>query len=73
MLAETASSSNPYFATGAGGTLQAVMFGFGGLDITAAGIVQRRTALPVQWKRLEIRGVGPTRANFAVIDRLIAQ
>jgi protein-glucosylgalactosylhydroxylysine glucosidase len=66
VLAETAGGGNPYFATGAGGTLQALIFGFGGLDITDAGIVQRKTALPAQWKRLEIRGVGVKRANFTV-------
>lgn len=66
VLAETAGGNNPYFATGAGGTLQAVIFGFAGLDITAAGIVQRKTTLPATWKGLEIRGVGPTRANFSV-------
>lgn len=66
VLAETAGGNNPYFATGAGGTLQAVIFGFAGLDITEAGIVQRKTALPAQWKRLEIRGVGPQRADFTV-------
>ncbi|HEX8059770.1 MAG TPA: glycoside hydrolase family 65 protein, partial [Cyclobacteriaceae bacterium] len=33
VLAETAGGTNPYFATGAGGFLQAVIFGFGGLQI----------------------------------------
>ncbi|HZV64578.1 MAG TPA: glycoside hydrolase family 65 protein [Telluria sp.] len=66
VLAETAGGGNPYFATGAGGTLQALIFGFGGLDITEAGIVQRKSALPAGWKRLEIRGVGPRRETFSV-------
>ncbi len=66
VLAETAGGSNPYFATGAGGSLQAVMFGLGGLHIGANGIVQRKTALPKGWKRLEIRGVGAQRATFEV-------
>lgn len=55
VLAETAGGSNPYFATGAGGTLQAVLFGFGGLDITDAGVVQGRQALPAAWRKLEIQ------------------
>ena len=51
--------TNPYFATGAGGMLQAVLNGFGGLDITDAGIVQLKTKLPKKWKSLTIKGVGP--------------
>lgn len=66
VLAETAGGNNPYFATGAGGSLQALMFGFGGLDIGKKGLVQRKTALPKQWKRLEIRGAGPRRENYEV-------
>ena len=42
--------------TGAGGLLQAVMFGFGGLEITPDGVVQLEEAvLPPGWTRLEIR------------------
>ncbi|WP_461090532.1 glycosyl hydrolase family 95 catalytic domain-containing protein [Spirosoma gilvum] len=59
VLSETAGGSNPYFATGAGGMLQAVLNGFGGLDITDAGIVQLKTKLPKKWKSLTIKGVGP--------------
>lgn len=55
-FAETATSGNPYFMTGAGGLLQAVMFGFGGLEITPDGVVQLEEAvLPPGWTRLEIR------------------
>ena len=42
-VAETATSDNPYFMTGAGGLLQAVLFGFGGLEITDEGIVDKYT------------------------------
>ncbi len=66
VLAETAGGSNPYFVTGAGGSLQALLFGFGGLDIGARGIVQRKAILPVGWTSLELRGVGPQRATFTV-------
>lgn len=66
VLAETAGGNNPYFATGAGGSLQALMFGFGGLDIGKHGLVQRKTVLPKQWKRLEIRGAGPRRQHYEV-------
>src|SRR6185437_861825 len=33
VIAETATGTNPYFATGAGGVLQALLDGFGGLEI----------------------------------------
>jgi trehalose/maltose hydrolase-like predicted phosphorylase len=66
VFAETASSHNPYFATGAGGMLQAVIYGFGGLDITDNGIVQHRTVLPPSWKKLIIKGVGTDGKTYIV-------
>lgn len=58
VLAETAGGTNPYFATGAGGTLQAVLFGFGGLSITDEGLVQGSKAeLPKAWRGLRLKGV----------------
>lgn len=66
VLAETAGGTNPYFATGAGGMLQAVLNGFGGLDITREGLVQRKTALPKEWKALTITGAGAKHATFEV-------
>lgn len=59
VLAETAGGTNPYFATGAGGMLQAVLFGIGGLDITDRGIERLPTQLPTAWKSLRITGIGP--------------
>jgi trehalose/maltose hydrolase-like predicted phosphorylase len=59
VLAETAGGTNPYFATGAGGMLQAVLFGIGGLDITDKGIERLPTQLPKAWKSLRITGIGP--------------
>jgi trehalose/maltose hydrolase-like predicted phosphorylase len=58
VLSETPFSNNPYFATAAGGMLQAVLFGFGGLAITEQGIVQRRSCLPPGWKSLTIKRLG---------------
>ena len=58
VLAETAGGTNPYFATGAGGMLQAVLFGLGGLDISERGVVQGEVVLPKGWQKLEIIGVG---------------
>lgn len=66
VLAETAGGTNPYFATGAGGMLQAVINGFGGIDITDQGIVQLKTKLPPQIKSLTIKGVGKERKTFLV-------
>jgi len=66
VLAETKGGTNPYFATGAGGILQSVMMGFGGLDITPKGIVQVKSVLPSQWKSLTIKGVGADKKTYTV-------
>ncbi len=58
VLAETAGGTNPYFATGAGGMLQSVLFGFGGLEITDTGVEILPSSLPRKWKSLIITGVG---------------
>lgn len=68
-LAETADFNNTYFATGAGGLLQAVIFGFGGLQITENGIIQKSPCLPAHWKSLNIKGVGPEKKTFSVIQQ----
>jgi trehalose/maltose hydrolase-like predicted phosphorylase len=66
VLAETAGGTNPYFATGAGGMLQAVLSGFGGLEITNDGVVQKKTLLPKHWKSLTIKGVGKDQKTFTI-------
>ncbi len=66
VLAETAGGTNPYFATGAGGYLQTLINGWGGLDVTDAGIIQLKTKLPKQWKSLTIKGVGVEKKTFVV-------
>lgn len=66
VLAETAGGTNPYFATGAGGTLQAVIFGFGGLTISNEGIQQVKTSLPKKWKSLQLKGVGKDKKDYVV-------
>ncbi|MHA7056382.1 glycoside hydrolase family 65 protein [Aquimarina sp. M1] len=65
-LAESATSNNPYFATGAGGMLQTVLFGFGGLHLTNEGIIQKNPILPKVWNKLTITGVGPQKKTFVV-------
>lgn len=66
VIAETRGGTNPYFATGAGGILQSVMMGFGGLDITPQGIRQVRSILPAGWKSLTITGVGPDKKTYTI-------
>lgn len=66
VLAETAGGTNPYFATGAGGMLQAMLNGFGGLEITDHGVIQLKTKLPQAWKSLTITGVGPDKKEYVV-------
>jgi trehalose/maltose hydrolase-like predicted phosphorylase len=66
VLAETKGGTNPYFSTGAGGILQSVLMGFGGLDITPKGIIQVKSVLPPQWKSLTIKGVGVEKKTFVI-------
>ncbi|HEY8936393.1 MAG TPA: glycoside hydrolase family 65 protein [Cyclobacteriaceae bacterium] len=66
VLAETAGGTNPYFATGAGGMLQSVIFGFAGLQFTNDGIVQNKTVLPKKIKSLKVTGVGIEKKEFMV-------
>jgi trehalose/maltose hydrolase-like predicted phosphorylase len=65
-LAESAQSQNPYFATGAGGLLQTMLYGFGGLQISDHGFVQKPTKLPAAWKSLTLTGFGPQENRFVV-------
>ncbi len=64
VIAETKGGTNPYFATGAGGVLQAMLNGFCGLEITPSGIVQLKSVLPREWKRITVTGVGPEKKTF---------
>ncbi|RFZ90613.1 glycoside hydrolase family 65 protein [Mucilaginibacter conchicola] len=66
VIAETKGGTNPYFATGAGGIIQAMLMGFGGLDITPTGITQIKSALPSNWKSLKITGVGVEKKTYKV-------
>ena len=66
VIAETKGGTNPYFATGAGGVLQSVLMGFGGLDITEKGIQQLQSTLPATWKSLTITGVGTEKKTYTI-------
>jgi trehalose/maltose hydrolase-like predicted phosphorylase len=67
VIAETAGGTNPYFATGAGGMLQAVLSGFGGLRITDEGIIQIKVNIPSAWGKLTITGVGVDKEIYKVV------
>ncbi len=66
VISETAGGTNPYFATGAGGMLQSVVFGFGGLQITDMGIQQNKYRLPKSWKSITIKGVGIEKKDYTI-------
>lgn len=66
VLSESTASNNPYFATGAGGMLQAVLYGFGGLELTDNGVEQRTPVLPKAWKSLTIKGVGMEKKDIII-------
>jgi trehalose/maltose hydrolase-like predicted phosphorylase len=66
VIAETKGGTNPYFATGAGGIIQSLLMGFGGLDITTTGIIQVKSKLPASWKSLTITGVGVEKKTYII-------
>ncbi|PWU01844.1 MAG: glycosyl hydrolase family 65 [Bacteroidetes bacterium] len=66
VIAETATGNNPYFSTGAGGMIQSMLMGFGGLEITPKGITRVSSKIPAQWKRLTITGVGIEKKMYIV-------
>lgn len=57
VIAETKGGTNPYFATGAGGVIQSLLMGFGGLEITDTGVTKLPSILPSQWKKMTIKGI----------------
>lgn len=65
-LSESATSNNPYFVTGAGGMLQTVLFGFGGLHLTEEGIIQVNPILPKEWKSLTLKGIGVENKTYVI-------
>ncbi|MGI6242622.1 MAG: glycoside hydrolase family 65 protein [Prevotella sp.] len=68
VIAECKGGDNPYFITGAGGVLQSVLMGFGGIDINldATGIMQTQSVLPKHWKKLTLTNIGPDRKTYTV-------
>jgi len=66
VIAETKGGTNPYFATGAGGVVQSLLMGFGGIDISPAGLTQVPSSLPAAWRSITITGAGPDHKTFNV-------
>lgn len=66
VIAETKGGTNPYFATGAGGIIQSLLMGFGGLDISSKGIRQVPSKLPSHWKSLTLTGIGPEKKTYTL-------
>jgi protein-glucosylgalactosylhydroxylysine glucosidase len=66
VIAETKGGTNPYFGTGAGGIVQSVLMGFGGLEITSKGIIQISSSLPPGWKSLTLTNIGADKKTFVV-------
>jgi trehalose/maltose hydrolase-like predicted phosphorylase len=57
VIAETKGGTNPYFSTGAGGVIQSLLMGFGGLEITDKGVVKMPSKLPKTWKKMTLKGI----------------
>jgi trehalose/maltose hydrolase-like predicted phosphorylase len=58
LFSEKRSLDRCVFATGAGGVLQAVIYGFGGLDLSRPdGLVPGKPALPKGWTKLTVQGI----------------
>lgn len=54
-FSETATSDNPYFMTGAGGMLQAIIYGFAGYKITPEGLQRENIALPSDFVKINVK------------------
>lgn len=64
VIAEFDGGTNPYFVTGAGGTLQSVLMGFGGLRIGDNGIEATGAKVPAEWSGLILKGIGPDKKTY---------
>ena len=68
VLSENADNSRVSFATGLGGILQSVLFGFAGIEVTEHGIIQLPTRIPAHWKSLTVTGAGPEKKTYKVTN-----
>lgn len=58
LINESPTSTNRIFCTGYGGILQALIFGFGGMQLNDEGLNQTKGCLPEKWKSLTIKRLG---------------
>ncbi|WP_261510789.1 glycosyl hydrolase family 95 catalytic domain-containing protein [Chryseobacterium paludis] len=66
VFAETVEGDNPYFITGAGGALQTMIMGFGGVDIDEKGSLKKiKSTLPSHWKKVVVKGIGSENLIFS--------
>lgn len=67
LFSEKRSLDRCVFTTGCGGVLQAVLYGFGGLDFAHWDAMSKApVALPKGWKKLEIQGVSYKGKRYTV-------
>lgn len=66
VMAETPVAGNPFFTTGAGAMLQAVLYGFAGCDIGEEGLKTGKGLLSEGWKSLTVKGAGPAKMEIRV-------
>ncbi|MBC8134571.1 MAG: hypothetical protein H8F28_01620 [Fibrella sp.] len=67
LFSEKRTLDRAVFTTGAGGILQSVIYGFGGVDFDDwDGIAKAPVALPPSWKSLTIRGVQHNGKRYTV-------
>jgi len=57
LFSEKRSLDRCVFATGLGGLLQSVLFGFAGLELSGKATIERPPVLPTGWNRLEVVGL----------------
>jgi hypothetical protein len=50
--------------TGAGGILQSVIFGYGGIDIRDQGVIKVQTVIPDEWDRVVIKSSVINSTNY---------
>jgi Trehalose and maltose hydrolases (possible phosphorylases) len=66
-IAEFKNGTNPYFVTGAGGVLQAIMMGFAGLEITDEGIKKEyKGILPSGCNKIILKGIGLEKKEYQI-------
>ena len=67
LFSEKRSLDRAVFTTGAGGVLESVLYGFGGLDFAQkSGMIDAPPALPASWKKLTITGIARNNKRYTL-------